>query len=159
MKFVAGEHVTCDVFDLKLYTGSFEASFPAAWVAGKSMTCTYVWGGQSAPITFRVPARLTILSPRENEHVFHGTNTTITYSGEPDTTLWVVALGTNVKAVAKPEAITPTQAVVDTSALAPGAGSIALTEPELVLHDIQGLAFQSVGGRAWAGTMVSVTWV
>jgi hypothetical protein len=90
----------------------------------------------------------------------HGTNTVVSYEGGADDTLWVVAISPNAKAVSKPDAITPTSATLDTSALLTGAGSIALTESNNApLADLQGSQFQSIAGSSRRMTMVSVVWI
>jgi len=159
VKFVAGEKVICGgVTPLTRFIGAFEGTVPTASIAGRTMKCTYTSGQQSAALTFRVPKALVILSPREHEQLPHGPHTIVTYSGEPDSTIWVVALGTQAKAVATSDATSATSATVDTSALKGGAGSIAVTQPSLQLTELQGELFQSVGGSAWSATMVAVVW-
>jgi hypothetical protein len=160
VEFTGGESVTCTGVALKRFIGSFEVTLPTASIAGRAMTCVYTSGQQSAPLTFRVPKELVILMPREHEPIPHGPRTIVTYSGDPDNTLWVVALSPNAKAIAPPDAITATSATLDTSALQAGEGSIALTDPtSLPLTEIQGPQFHSVGGSARRMTMVAVVWV
>jgi hypothetical protein len=159
VQFVADEHVVCGGVALQRFTGSFEGTLFTASIAGRPMTCTYTSGRQSAPISFYVPHAPVILSPSDRERVPHGASTTIRYTADPDTTLWVVALSPHAKAVAKPESITPTGAAMDTTALQSGAGTIALTEPSLPLNELQGAQFQSATGSAWAATVVVVEWI
>lgn len=160
VKFTAGEHVICNSVLMNGFVGSFETSMPTESIADKAMTCTYTSGQRSAFISFRGPQQLVIVAPRENEQVPRGAATTVRYSGAMDSSLGVVALSQDAKAVARPKDITPTSASLDTSALGAGKGSIALTDPSsFPLAELQGAQFQSVRGNARRMTMVAVVWV
>jgi hypothetical protein len=159
VQFVADERVVCAGVSLQRFTGAFEGTVATESIAGTVMTCVYTSGPQSASLSLRVPQAPVILSPRDREQVPHGANTTVTYSLQPDPTMWVIAISPQAKAVAKPDSITPTGATLDTTALQTGAGTIALTEPSLPLNGLQGTQFQSVSGGAWAATVVDVEWI
>ena len=157
VRFVAGEGVTCGAVRLKW---SFKAEFVTSAVAGKPIICLYTSAHASAPITFQIPHALAILTPRDHEQVQTGAKTVVTYGGVTDSNTWVVALGSNSKAVARPENVTSAGATLDTTALGSGEGSIALTDPNnFPLAAIQAPKFQSVQGSARRMTMVAVTWV
>lgn len=158
VKFVAGEQLTCNGIVPERFMG-FEISVPSESIAGKRMTCAYTSGGQSTPFSFKVPPELVILSPREGDAVARSQSTTVTYSGVTSSETWVVALSTNMKAVAKPGDITKTSAKLDTSAFQVGTGSIALTDPSsFPLTDVQGAQFQSLTVKVRRATSVAVAW-
>lgn len=160
VQFIEGEHVDCGGVPLTRFTGSFEAGYSTAAIAGRVMTCAYTSGQQSATFTFGVPQPLGVLSPREHERVPHGPNTVIKYGGGADNTLWVVAISPSAKAFAKPDAITATSATLDTSPLLTGDGSITLTDPNNVpLAELQGSQFQSIAGSSRRVTSIAVLWV
>jgi hypothetical protein len=160
VQFIKSERVDCIGVRLTAFTGSFEATFSNASIAGKSVTCTYTSGRQSTQFTFRAPHPLVLVSPREHDRVSHGPNTVIRYEGGADNSLWVVAISPTAKAVSIPDAITPTSATLDTSALLTGAGSIALTDSNNApLVDLHGSQFQSIAGSSRRMTMVSVVWI
>jgi hypothetical protein len=159
VQFIKGEHVDCGRLPLTAFTGSFEATFATASIAGKVVTCTYTSGQQSTLFTFRAPQQLEIVSPRQHERVPHGSNTVIQLGGGTSP-LWVVALSPSAKAVANADAITATSAMLDTSTLQTGEGSIAVTDPTNVpLADIQGSQFQSIAGSSRRATIVAVVWI
>jgi hypothetical protein len=159
VKFVGGQLLSCEGTPFALFTGSFEMTLPTADVAGKTMTCLYTNGQESAPLTFRVPLGPVFLSPREHDIVARSPLTTVTYTAEPSTSLTVVAFGgpPDMKASARPEATTATQATLDTTALHPGSGPMWLAEDFAPL-EVQGPQFRSVAGGAHAISMVNVTW-
>ena len=159
VNFVAGEQVVCAGGTLTRFTGSFEGTFPSASIANRAMTCVYMSGPQSASLSFHVPARLVILSPREHQQVPDGPHTIVTYSGEVDSTLLVGAISPSWKAFAQPEAITATGATVDTTKLQSGEGTISLRQDYVQLKELKGPSFQSVRGRGGAITMIAVVWV
>jgi hypothetical protein len=159
VRFVADEHVVCGGLALQRFTGAFEGTLPTASIAGTVMTCAYTSGEHSAPISFRVPQAPVILAPRDREQVPHGANTAVRYTAEPDPTMWVIAISPRAKAVAKPDSMTPAGATIDTTALLTGAGTIAITQPGLPLHELQATQFQSVTGGATAATVVVVEWI
>lgn len=157
--FIAGEQVTCAGIAMKAFTGSFENAVPTSSVAGKTVTCIYTYGRQSAPFSFKVPAGIIILAPQERQRVPRAVGTRISFTGGVDNTLWVVAISPNMKAVAKPGDITPTSAQLDTSVLSAGQGSIALTDPNSIpVAEIQAGQFQSVTASARRMASVSVVW-
>lgn len=160
VKFIAGEHVICNGVVLKSFVGSFESYIPTESIADKAMTCTYTSGQQSASINLRIPHDLAIVAPHESEQVPRSSATTIRYSGAMDTSLAVIALSANAKAVAQSKDVTATAARLDTSAFQAGNGSIALTDPfSFPLAEIHGAEFHSVSGSARRMTMVAVVWV
>jgi hypothetical protein len=159
VRFVAGEGVACAGVALKAFIGSFEGSFATASIADTVMTCRYTSGQQSASLTFHVPKRLVILSPREHEQLQRGRSTIVSYTGSGDPTIWVVALSKMYKASAQPGA-NLTGATIDTSSFTAGDGSIAITDPNnFPLPDLQASQFKSASGSARRMTMVSVVWV
>jgi hypothetical protein len=160
VQFIKSERVDCVGVRLTAFTGSFEATFSTASIAGKSVTCTYTSGRQSTQFTFRAPQPLVVVSPREHDRVSHGPNTVIRFEGGADNTLWVVAISPNWKSFAKPDAITPTSATLDTSRLLTGDGSITLTDPNNVpLAALEGSRFQSIAGSSRRVTSIAVSWV
>jgi len=160
VQFIKSERVDCVGVRLTAFTGSFDTTVSTASIAGKSVSCAYTSGRKSTPFTFRVPQALVVLSPHEHARVPHGTNTVIGYEGGADNTLWVVAISPNAKAVAKPDAITPNRATLDTSALLTGEGFIVLTDSNNApLADLEGSQFQSIAGSSRRTTMISVVWI
>ena len=160
VQFVAGETVACNSVGSKRFTSSFEGEFATASIAGKTLTCVYKSGQQSAVLNVPIPPALVIVAPLDHEQVRHGPGTTIRYSGVLNNDMWVVALSLNAKAVAQPKDITATSAVLDTSALGTGEGTIALSDPSnFPLTGVQGAQFQSISGTARRMTMVAVVWV
>lgn len=159
VNFVAGEQVACAGVTLTRFTGSFEGTFPSASIANRAMTCVYTSGPQSAPISFHVPARLVILSPREHQQVPHGPHTIVNYSGEVDSTLLVGAINLTAKAFAQPDAITANSATLDSTALQSGEGTISLRQDYAQLKELKGPSFQSLRGRGGAITMIAVVFV
>jgi hypothetical protein len=159
VKFAGGQQLKCNGSSTNLFTGSFELSLSAPAVAGTSMTCLYTNGQESTPLTFRVPVGPVFLSPREHDIVPRSALTTVTYKTEPSSWLTVVAFGgpPDMKASARPEATTATQATLDTTALHPGSGPIWLAE-EFAPLVVTGPLFRSVAGGAHAISMVEVTW-
>lgn len=160
VQFIKGEHVDCGGVPLTRFTGSFEGGYSTAAIAGEVMTCAYTTGRHSATFTFRIPQALLVLSPREHERVPHGPNTVISYEGGADNKPWVVAISPNWKAFAKPDTITSNSAMLDTSPLLTGDGSITLTDPNNVpLAGIQGTQFHSIDGSSRRVTSVAVVWI
>lgn len=158
VQFVGDEQVSCHDTRLQRYIGAFEASFPTATIAGQPFTCLYISGQISATLTFTLPIAPVILSPPDQAQVTRSASTVVLYHVAASTTLGVVALGPQSKAVPHANAISASQADIDTSTFSPGPGFISLTQ-EFVFQDLHGTGFQSLDGRGTAMTMVAVTWI
>ncbi len=145
-----GRWVQGGTFDLKVSTDTF---------AGKLVTCTYMSGRSSATITFTAPVAPAILSPRENVELARSVRTAVTFriSGH-STMFYVIALGRSSKAWSYPAGSSPTRALLDTSAFAPGPGFVALNQ-SFDLPDLRGTGFQSLDAHGQATQQNSVTWV
>lgn len=156
VRFVAGERVTCGGVAMKAYVGSFESHLSIATVAARNLSCTYSWKGGSAPLVIGVPSALTVLVPMEHQAVARGRETVVRFAGATGGEIWVVALSPSAKANAT---TTIGQAVLDTTRLAAGEGSIAVTDANnIALTSVQGPAFQSLTGSLRRMTSVAVVW-
>jgi hypothetical protein len=157
VRFTRNEGVACNGTALTRYVGSFEGIFRLDAIAGKPMTCVYVWGSESASITMQVPRKLVIMTPREGETVARSAGTGVTFDANSNAALTVVAIGPNAKAWTQPTGPSSTGATLDTSRVGSGSGSISMTQ-QLDLTGIRAPAFRSVSGRANLMTMIEVAW-
>ena len=159
VQFVADERVTCNGIALPRGGGTFDLKVSTDTFAGKLVTCTYMSGRSSATITFTAPAAPAILSPRDNVALARSVRTAVTFRiGGHSTMFYVIALGRNSKAWSYPAGSSPTGALLDTSAFAPGPGFVALNQ-SFDLPDLRGTGFQSVDAHGQATQQNSVTWV
>lgn len=158
VQLVADEQIVCNNVTLQRFVGSFEASFPTAAVAGKSLTCTYTSGQASTSFTLTLPVAPAILSPPDQARVSREAHTVVRFQAPAGSVTGVVALAPASKAVAHQDTMSSSQAILDTRPLAAGAGSISLTE-DLALPASPNPGFKSFRVRGTAMTMVAVTWV
>jgi hypothetical protein len=159
VQFVADERVTCNGIALPRGGGTFDLKVATDTFAGKLVTCTYMSGRSSATITFTAPVAPAILSPRENLALARSTMTAVTFRiGGHSTMFYVIALGRSSKAWSYPAGSSPTRALLDTSAFAPGPGFVALNQ-SFDLPDLRGTGFQSLDAHGQATQQNSVTWV
>jgi hypothetical protein len=159
VQFVADESMTCNGIALPRGGGTFDVKVSTDTFAGKLVTCTYVSGRSSATITFRAPVAPAILSPKANVELARSTRTAVTFRiGGHSTMFYVIALGPSSKAWSYPVGSSPTRALLDTSAFAPGPGFVALNQ-FFDLPDLRGTGFQSLDAHGQATQQNSVTWV
>lgn len=163
VNLVAGEKLTCSTLKLTWhYGGGFEFEFEvgANGISATAIACTYDSHGRSAPLIIPLPPILEVVSPVDHAGISRGPSTIVRYRGAKEGGMWVVALSSNAKASAEVADMTATEAILDTSRLTAGEGSIALTDPNnFPLVGIDGPSFQSVQGSARRSTFVPVVWM
>ncbi len=158
IQFVAGERLACNSLALAGYGTNFDLKVPADVFSGKLVTCTYTSGTRAATFTFTAPLAPAILSPQDDAQVARSPQTPVTYRLSPDWAFYVIALGPSTKAWTPTALSQPNPVLLDTSALSPGFGSVALNQ-FFTLSDLRGPDFQSVEGRGEATYAIQVTWV
>ena len=131
---------------------------PAALFSGKLVTCTYTSGTRAATFTFTAPLAPAIIAPRDDAQVARSPQTPVTYRLSPDWAFYVIALGPSRKAWTPTALSQPNPVLLNTSALSPGPGSVALNQ-FFTLSDLRGSEFQAVEGRGEATYAIQVTWV
>ncbi len=159
VQLVADERVTCNGIALPRGGGTFDVKVSTDTFAGKLVTCAYMSGRSSATITFTAPVAPAILSPKANVELARSSRTAVTFRiGGHSTMFYVIALGPSSKAWSYPAGSSPTRALLDTSAFAPGPGFVALNQ-FFDLPDLRGPGFQSLDAHGQATQQNSVTWV
>jgi hypothetical protein len=167
VQFAGNERVTCNGVDLplKYRAADFQVlSQPAAQVIGTTVRCDYSAGGAVASIAVQIPTPPTITFPQPGARVARSAHTLVTYHYDPATStlMGIVALAPSSrppKALSKMNTPGPLQATVDTSAFAPGPGSLALTASLTPRMSASGVPFASVSAFGMATSQVDVTWV
>jgi len=158
VQFVRGERLTCNGIWLPGPGTAFDLKVPAETIGGKQVACTYTSGARSATLVFTAPPTPTILSPADGSRVGRSHATLVRFQvGGQNTMFYITALGPGTKSWVFPSGSPPTQATLDTSALAAGSGSITLVQ-SFTLVDMRGAGFQRVEGNGEAVEVVSVTW-
>jgi hypothetical protein len=157
VRFVAGERLACNGLGLPSYGTNFDLKVPAQLFSGKLITCTYTSGTRVATFTFTAPLAPAILSPHDDAPVARSPQTPVAYRLAPDWAYSVIALGPSTKAWTPTARAQPNPVLVNTSALSPGPGSIALTQ-FFTLSDLRGSEFLAVEGRGEATYAIPVTW-
>ncbi len=129
---------------------------PTALLVGKAFNCTYRVEQSTTTFTFTVPQAPAILTPLDQAQVPRSTATRISYHIDGGSLTGLVALGPRSKAFVRPDAQDPMPAILDTSGLAAGPGSITLTEALAPQVALTGAPVKSlrVGGTALAVTAV-----
>ncbi len=159
VRFAADERMTCNGAAGIRGGGGFDFKLPTEALAGKAVSCTYTSGKTSATVTFTTPVALAILSPQEHAQVTRGKSTVVRFRvGGSNTMFYAIALGPNTKSWTYPVGNPPTQAILDTSAFAPGKGFIALSQ-HFSLPDLHGAGFASLDGQGTAAQQIEVAWV
>jgi hypothetical protein len=158
VRFVAGERLACNGRALPSYGTNFDLKVPSELFSGKLVTCTYTSGTRAATFTFTAPLAPAIISPHDGAQVARSPQTPVAYRLSPDWAFSLVALGFSTKAWTPTALSQPNPVLMNTSALAPGIGSIALSQ-FFTLSDLRGPAFQAVEGRGGATYAIQVTWV
>jgi hypothetical protein len=158
VRFVAGERLVCNGLDLPNYGTNFDLKVPAALFSGKLVTCTYTSRARAATFTFTAPLAPAILSPQDGAQVARSRQTPVTFRLSPDWAFYVIALGPSTKAWTPTALPQPNPVLLNTSALSPGPGSVALNQ-FFTLSDLRGPEFQAVDGRGQATYAIQVTWV
>jgi hypothetical protein len=166
VRFVRGERLTCNGISLPGPGTAFDLKLPADTIAGKQVACTYTSGAKSATLLFTAPPVPAIVSPADRSLIDRGRATLVRFKvGGQNTMFYITALGTGTKnwifpwgdppirATGNP----PTEATIDTHALAAGSGSITLVQA-FNLVDLRGSEFQRVEGNGEGVEMISVTW-
>jgi hypothetical protein len=159
VQFAAGERFTCGDHNLMRPDGTIgPLELPTGAVAGKTLNCRYVSGQTSAEITFTTPIPPTILSPADHAEVARNATTTIRYrrGSSIARSYGVVALG-GTKTISLPHNTGPAQAMVDTTALHPGAGTISLAV-EGVPPNTHSSPFKSFLAESQSMTYIDVIW-
>ncbi len=126
--------------------------------SSKLVTCTYTSGTRAATFSFTAPLAPAILSPQDGAQVARSSQTPVTYRLSPDWAFSLVALGFSTKAWTPTALSQPNPVLLNTSALSPGTGSLALNQ-FFTLSDVRGPAFEAVEGRGGAIYAIQVTWV
>jgi len=158
VQLVADESVTCNGIALPRGGATFDVKVSTETFAGKLVTCTYVSGRSSGTITFTAPVAPAILSPTDSVALARSSRTAVTFRiGGHSTMFYVIALGRNSKAWSYPAGSSPTRALLDTSAFAPGPGFVALSQ-SFDLPDLRATGFQSLDAHGQATQQNSVTW-
>jgi hypothetical protein len=167
VQFVRGERLACNGIPLPGPGTAFDLKLPAETIGGKQVACTYTSGARSATLVFTAPPTPTILWPAEGSQVTRSHTTAVRFRvGGQNTMFYITALGPGTKSWVFPSGNPPslntgnppTQAALDTTALAAGSGSITLVQ-SFTLVGIRGAGFQRVEGNGEAVQAVSVTWV
>ncbi len=158
VQFVAGERLACNGLALPSYGTNFDLKVPSELFSGKLVTCTYTSGTRAATFSFTAPLAPAILSPQDGAQVARSLQTPVTYRRSPAWAFYVIALGFSTKAWTPTALSQPNPVLLNTSALAPGTGSITLNQ-FFTLSDVRGPAFQAAEGRGGAIYAIQVTWV
>jgi hypothetical protein len=166
VQFVRGERLTCNGIPFRGPGTAFDLKVPAETIAGKQVSCTYTSGARSATLVFTAPPRPMILSPADGSEIRRSHATLVRFKvGGQNTMFYITALGQGTKSWVYPfgdpptpgTGNPPTNATLDTSALAPGSGSITLVQ-SFTLADVRGAGFQHAEGNGDAVQAISVGW-
>lgn len=166
VRFVRGERLSCNGIALPGPGTAFDLKVPAETIGGKQIACTYTSGARSASLVFTAPPTPTILSPADGSQLGRSHATLVRFRvGGQNTMFYITALGPGTKSWVFPAGDPPTrgtgnpptQAMLDTSALSAGSGSITLVQ-SFTLDDLRGGGFQRVDGNGDGVQVVSVTW-
>jgi hypothetical protein len=166
VRFVRGERLACNGIALPGPGTAFDLKVPAETIGGKQVACTYTSGAKSATLVFTAPPMPTILSPADGSQIGRSHTTPVHFQvGGQNTMFYITALGAGTKSWVYPwgdppvrgTGTPPTQAILDTNALAAGPGSITLVQ-SFNLVDLRGSGFQRVEGRGDGVNVASVIW-
>ena len=166
VQFVRGERFVCNGLTLPGPGTAFDLRVPAEAIAGKQVSCTYTSGARSATLVFIAPPRPIILSPADGSEIRRSHATLVRFkAGGQNTMFYITALGQGTKSWVFPfgdppireMGNPPTNATLDTNALAAGSGTITLVQ-SFTLVDVLGAGFQHVEGNGDAVQVISVRW-
>lgn len=154
VRLVAGERIACGGHQVQ---GAGNTNWQISAASGETLTCTYISGATTATFSFTIPHAPVILTPHDQAQVARSATTTVTYSTDGPV-FSVVALSTASKAFPSPSAVGSTSSTFDTHALAPGKGTIVLTQylDQIGLH---APAFKAAQGHAQTIAQITVNWI